>query len=145
MIDRELIGQIAAFADGPKTFEMENGEAGVPVEWELLDRLKTALARETATASDYDDMYHAIGRPEVPLHETYRNYFIVDAHSVKAKRFEDLGWWELQGYSNDGRDAVYSINVAGREALQEWMLEFGPGVPARGQPSLEAYSSEQKP
>lgn len=43
MVDLSLLKLIAAYADAPKNCEMENGEAGVVIEWELLDRLKDAL------------------------------------------------------------------------------------------------------
>lgn len=71
------------------------------------------------TAADYDDMLHAFGRPKKGK-EPYRNYYCCEAIGETAKRFEALGWWDFGRFINDGRDAVYHVNGAGRQALAAW-------------------------
>ncbi len=75
------------------------------------------------TDDDYDDMLHALGRPKkfTADTETYRNNYCCATDSLTARRFDQLGWWTKTRYINHGRDAVYQVNGAGKQALAEWM------------------------
>ena len=75
----------------------------------------------TPTDEDYDDMHHALGRPINPAQETYRNYYCCSAETEQPKRFEDLGWWDFVTTINNGRNSIYSVNGAGKQALAEWL------------------------
>ena len=70
---------------------------------------------------DYDDMHHALGRPVLASSATYRNYYCIGKGSDTAKRFESLGFWDFITTINAGRDAIYSVNGAGRAALGKWL------------------------
>ena len=78
-----------------------------------------------ATAEDYDDMLHALGRPDDAHAETYRNYYATERGSDIAERFTQSGWWDFRGHMNDGSDAIYSVNKAGRDALAKWLEVSG--------------------
>lgn len=73
------------------------------------------------TDDDFDNMHHAFGRPATPTHDCYRNYFCIGAKSDLARRFEASGWWDFGRHINDGRDSIYHVNGAGKEALAEWL------------------------
>jgi hypothetical protein len=75
----------------------------------------------TPTDEDFDDMHHAIGRPKGSLKESYRNYYCTKAGGGLAQRFEQLGFWDFQRTINDGRDAIYAVNMAGLAALEKWL------------------------
>lgn len=70
---------------------------------------------------DFDNMHHALGRPANPSGDCYRNYFCTAAEGELAQRFELLGFWDFGRRINDGRDAIYHVNGAGKQALAEWM------------------------
>ena len=70
---------------------------------------------------DYDDMHHALGRPAKANEDTYRNYYCTEKEGNTAKRFEALGFWDFITTINGGRDAIYSVNGAGKEALGKWL------------------------
>lgn len=74
----------------------------------------------TPTDADYDDMHHALGRPKRADADTYRNYYCIEVGSAGAKRFEALGWWDFVCTIN-ARDAIYSVNGSGKQALAGWM------------------------
>ena len=74
------------------------------------------------TDADFDDMHHALGRPQSSTMGTYRNHYCVERNSETAKRFEELGWWDFCRTINDGRDAVYSVNGVGKLELEKWMV-----------------------
>lgn len=73
------------------------------------------------TADDYDDMHHALGRPQSSKGDTYRNYYCCGAGGEIAQRFEALGCWDFGRLINSGRDAVYHVNGVGKQKLAEWM------------------------
>lgn len=73
------------------------------------------------TEADYDDMHHALGRPRSPRFDTYRNHYCLPSGTAQQARFEALGWWDFCRTINDGRDAVYSVNGAGKQALADWL------------------------
>lgn len=73
------------------------------------------------TADDYDNMHHALGRPVNERVDCYRNYYCLPAESEQARRFEALGWWDFCRRINGDRDAIYSVNGAGKQALHEWL------------------------
>ncbi len=80
----------------------------------------------TPTDDDYDDMHHALGRPRSANAETYRNHYVIEDGSPIAKRFDALGWWDFVRRINDGRDAVYCVNGAGKNALGHWLNRRAP-------------------
>jgi hypothetical protein len=71
--------------------------------------------------ADFDDMLHALGRPKSYRAQPYRNYYCTQAGGEIAKRFEALGWWDFSHFINGGRDAIYCVNGAGKQALSEWL------------------------
>lgn len=75
----------------------------------------------TPTDADFDDMHHALGRPRNDHTDCYRNYYACQAGGETAKRFEALGWWDFGRTINEGRNAIYHVNGAGKQALAEWM------------------------
>ena len=76
-----------------------------------------------ATEADFDDMHHALGRPSDPRWDTYRNHYCTEVGGDTAQRFEALGWWDFVTSINGGRDAIYSVNGTGKEALAGWLAE----------------------
>jgi hypothetical protein len=76
---------------------------------------------ERPTDEDFDDMYHALGHPKDAHAKTYRNHYVCRADGSSATRFLNLGWWTLERKINGGRDAVFSVNDAGRDALAIWL------------------------
>ena len=79
------------------------------------------MAIERPTDEDFDDMHHALGRPKNAHARTYRNNFVCEAGGACATRFTNLGWWTLERKINNGRDAVFSVNADGRDALAIWL------------------------
>lgn len=75
---------------------------------------------DVAGDEDFDDMHHAIGRAKT-LKDAYRNYYCVGVESETAKRFKALGWWDLASTINDGRDGIFTVNMAGIIALENWL------------------------
>ena len=71
------------------------------------------------TADDFDDMHHAIGRKGIE--HAYRNYYCTEAGGKVAQRFEETECWNLMRKINDGRDAIYSVNMHGIRLLREWL------------------------
>lgn len=72
------------------------------------------------TDDDFDDMHHAIGRAN-SLKDAYRNYYCTPLGGSIAKRFEALGLWDLASTINDGRDGIFTVNMAGIAALESWL------------------------
>ena len=75
----------------------------------------------TPTDQYFDDMHLALGRPADPHGKTFRNRYHCAADSDTAKRFEALGWWDRSRLINSGRDALYTVNDAGKQALADWL------------------------
>lgn len=75
------------------------------------------------TEDDFDDMHHALGRPVAAdkIECAYRNHYCVGVDTKASERFAALGWWEKRGTINGGRDAMWSVNDAGKKALAKWM------------------------
>lgn len=73
----------------------------------------------TLTDDDFDDMHHAIGRKGIE--NAYRNYYCTEAGSATARRFEETGCWDFRSKINDGRDAIYAVNLKGLDELRAWM------------------------
>ncbi len=76
------------------------------------------------TDADFDDMHHALGRPDVEklvVGECYRNCFIVEIGSDTARRFEQTGFWTLTWRVNGDRDGVFVVNNDGKSALADWL------------------------
>jgi hypothetical protein len=79
-------------------------------------------AASEPNGGDFDDMHHALGRPDGPWVEPYRNRYVCEADGEQARRFIALGWWTRAGTMNNGRDGIFCVNEAGRVALNRWML-----------------------
>ena len=75
----------------------------------------------TPTNEDFEDMHLALGRPGDPQGKTFRNSYHCEADGDQAKRFEALGWWDRSRLINSGRDAIYIVNDAGKQALADWL------------------------
>jgi hypothetical protein len=75
----------------------------------------------TPTDDDFDDMHHALGRPDGPHIKPYRNRYCVGLETDTARRFQALGCWSLDCTINGGRDGLFSVNDAGRLALFRWL------------------------
>lgn len=80
-------------------------------------------ARVDPTADDFDDMHHALGRPDGRHTQPYRNRYATDAHGRTAQRFEALGLWHRIGLINAGAMAMYEVNETGRALLMDWIDE----------------------
>lgn len=76
----------------------------------------------TPTDEDFDDMHHALGRPDGPHVEPYRNRYVVGIDSPTAERFLALGLWRLDCKINHGRDGVFSVTPDGYWACMRWLL-----------------------
>ena len=61
-----------------------------------------------------DSVLHALGRPEIPTRETYRNFYCGTPEGIKIR-----GIWFLSHHINDGRDPIYVVTKWGRELAAE--------------------------
>lgn len=75
------------------------------------------------TDDDFDDMHHALGRPEGPHAPPRRNYYVVGVNSDTAQRFALLGFWRLVGKMNEGRDGVFKVTDEGIALTMHWVAE----------------------
>jgi hypothetical protein len=100
-----------------------NGYSSKTVTHEFFgpDPVEVFAIRVAPVEEDYDNMLHALGRPKRHQKDCYRNYFCTAADGELAERFELLGWWDFGRRINDGQDAIYHVNGAGKQALAEWM------------------------
>lgn len=75
------------------------------------------------TEADFDDMHHALGRPDLATlieGENYRNYYATEAGSTWAKRAEASGLWDR--ITRDGAGIVaYRVNSDGKSMLADWL------------------------
>jgi hypothetical protein len=85
--------------------------------WALTD------ACGTFSDAELDDMHHALGRPDGPHVEPYRNYYCIDADCDQAKRMAMSPGWERFGQINQGRDALFAVTDEGRAAMFAWLAE----------------------
>lgn len=76
----------------------------------------------TPTDADFDNMHHALGRPDGPHVTPYRNYFAIDADSPTAQRFEALGLW-LKGRQIGGGLVAYHVTDEGQRLTMTWMTK----------------------
>lgn len=74
------------------------------------------------TEEDFDDMHHALGRPDGPHVEPYRNRYICEADGPQAARFLALGLWDKAGTMNGGRDGIYQVTLEGRAQVMAWLV-----------------------
>lgn len=73
------------------------------------------------TDEDFDHMHHALGRPDGPHVEPYRNRFCCGVDSPGAKRFDALpDYWRREYVINGGRDALYAVTPEGRRQTMIW-------------------------
>jgi len=76
----------------------------------------------TPTDADFDDMHHALGRPEGPWKPPYRNHFVCATGGCQAHRFAELtGLWKCINHINRGQDAVYIVTGEGIRQLMGWL------------------------
>lgn len=75
----------------------------------------------TPTDDDFDDMHHALGRPDGPHVEPYRNRYICEIDGPQAQRFMALDLWDRVGTMNAGRDGIFQVTLAGRAMLMDWL------------------------
>ena len=75
------------------------------------------------TEDDFDDLHHALGRPDLArlrAGKHYRNFYATDAGSPWAVRAESLGLWER--ITRDGERVVtYRVNDDGKSVLADWL------------------------
>lgn len=75
------------------------------------------------TPDDFDDMHHALGRPDLPkllAGEHYRNFYAVEAGSPWARHAEALGMWDRITRGGE-RIVTYRLNDDGKSALADWL------------------------
>jgi len=92
--------------------------------------------------ADFDHMHHALGRPDGPHVEPYRNYFAVDPKSRTARRFMRLGLW-TRGRAMPGGLACFHVTPEGQRLTMAWLaarqrkaglrpwIVYGPEVSTR--------------
>lgn len=101
------------------------------------------------TDADFDDVHHALGRPDLLTlqeGENYRNHYCVEIDSDTARRFDLIGFWTLARRINDGRDGVYVVNADGKSALADWLtLQPDVAAPAAHSPVIDGESSRAEP
>lgn len=75
------------------------------------------------TPDDFDDMHHALGRPDLAMLReggNYRNFYATEANSAWAQRAESLGFWDR--ITHAGHSVVtYRVNSDGKSALADWL------------------------
>lgn len=75
------------------------------------------------TEDDFDDLHHALGRPDLATlqrGECYRNYYATEEDSAWAKRAEASGLWDR--ITRVGTSLVtYRVNGDGKSALADWL------------------------
>lgn len=76
----------------------------------------------TPTEADFDDMHHALGRPDGPHVAPYRNRYCCAADGPEAKRFMVLGLWERGRLINGGKDAFFSVTPEGVRQVMAWLV-----------------------
>lgn len=83
------------------------------------------------TDADFDDMHHALGRPDLATlleGENYRNFYATEADSPWASHAEALGMWDR--ITREGVDIVtYRLNGDGKSALADWLRLQSPSSP----------------
>lgn len=65
---------------------------------------------------------HALGRPTLPLAETYRNHFATEAGSNRAKEFSKSLHWKKIGQNGDM--AFFAVTDLGRHALSDHLKQL---------------------
>lgn len=75
------------------------------------------------TPDDFDDLHHALGRPDLATllsGKNYRNYYATEAGSPWAQHAETLGMWERITRGTNGL-VTYRVNADGKSALADWL------------------------
>lgn len=89
------------------------------------------------TEADFDDLHHALGRPDLATllaGRNYRNYYATEAGSGWAAHAEALGMWDR--ITRDGAGIVtYRVNADGKSALADWLKLRASLLKATGQSS----------
>lgn len=72
--------------------------------------------------ADFEQMHHALGRPDGAWVTPYRNYYCCAAKGPDAERFAVLGsYWNFQGLINKGDDAIYAVTPHGVREVMAWL------------------------
>ena len=85
------------------------------------------------TDEDFDDMHHALGRPDLETlreGECYRNFYATEAGSPWAVRAEETGLWDRITRKNAPL-VTYRVNGDGKSFLADW-LELRQPTPTEG-------------
>lgn len=75
------------------------------------------------TEADFDDLHHALGRPDLETlleGENYRNFYATEEDSPWAQRAEMLGLWDRIP-RRGSRLVTYRVNGDGKSALADWL------------------------
>lgn len=64
-----------------------------------------------------DNIDHALGRPENPMDETYRDHF--EASASEAQSFVDSDYWDQTA------PTFFKVNIYGRRALRSYLMRMG--------------------
>lgn len=87
------------------------------------------------TEDDFDDMHHALGRPDIETlldGDCYRNYYATEAGSPWALRAEQTGLWDRITRQGESL-ATYRVNGDGKSVLADWLsLKSRPQSPSDG-------------
>jgi hypothetical protein len=76
------------------------------------------------TADDFDDMHHALGRPDLAAltaGQNSRNFFATESGSSWAQHAEALGLWDRITRQGRGGIVTYRVNADGKSALADWL------------------------
>jgi hypothetical protein len=93
------------------------------------------MACTEITPDDFDDMHHALGRPDLETlleGENYRNFYATEAGSAWAQRAESMGMWDRVWHQRSGI-VTYRLNGDGKSALADW-LRLQQAAPDPGRP-----------
>lgn len=76
------------------------------------------------TEADFDNLHHALGRPEGPHVKPYRDHFCCDVDGEQARRFDALPDLWMRGRTiNGGKDIYYHVTVEGLHRTMTWLAD----------------------
>ena len=84
--------------------------------------MQKSVNRHIGSNPEMDDVDHALGRPRNPLGETYRNHYCAPGESGVAKRMSESYWWHAARTINGGKDIIFVVTKAGRQALADFLV-----------------------
>ena len=91
------------------------------------------MINRTLNDPGMDDIDHALGRPEDPMGDVYRNYFFAPKCEVDK---DASPYWEKSDRSFNEDLVLFTVNQKGREALRDYLS--GDLLPVRSLQSPEA-------